>query len=112
MSEYEKVDWKKANCVDMPTSMFYKIEEDRNKHKLIDMDYFRMICTACPIWKECLKYAANNERYGVWGGMNTQERQAFSSHSRSDLRKKILEDFKHYGIDSVQIEEAINGDQK
>lgn len=35
----------------------------------------RRVCAGCPVRDECLEYAlANNERWGVWGGLTRQER--------------------------------------
>jgi WhiB family redox-sensing transcriptional regulator len=35
----------------------------------------RRICGQCPVQPECLDYAiAGDERHGIWGGMNTRER--------------------------------------
>jgi WhiB family transcriptional regulator, redox-sensing transcriptional regulator len=34
------------------------------------------ICQGCPVREQCLEYAlANNEQFGVWGGMSFNERQ-------------------------------------
>lgn len=36
----------------------------------------RRICAGCPVRQECLDFAlAQNEEFGVWGGMSTRERQ-------------------------------------
>lgn len=41
--------------------------------------YYRIgksLCYRCPVWKECLKYAQdNNEVWGCWGGLTPQERR-------------------------------------
>nr|NLD40680.1 WhiB family transcriptional regulator [Actinomycetales bacterium] len=35
----------------------------------------KAICSACPVRTDCLSVAmANDERDGVWGGLNTEER--------------------------------------
>jgi WhiB family transcriptional regulator, redox-sensing transcriptional regulator len=45
----------------------------------------RVICTACPVRRECLQFAlATRQAYGVWGGMSEQERGAM--HKRAELR--------------------------
>ena len=34
-----------------------------------------IMCKACPVQQLCLQYALiNNEQYGIWGGVNTRER--------------------------------------
>lgn len=35
------------------------------------------LCNSCPIRAQCLEFAlANNEAYGIWGGLTPQERSA------------------------------------
>jgi WhiB family transcriptional regulator, redox-sensing transcriptional regulator len=35
----------------------------------------KRICTGCEVRAECLEYAlANDERFGVWGGLSERER--------------------------------------
>ena len=35
----------------------------------------KQVCAACPVRKECLTYALeNDERFGIWGGMSARER--------------------------------------
>jgi len=33
------------------------------------------ICEPCKVKTECLDYAIENERFGIWGGMSEQERR-------------------------------------
>ena len=36
----------------------------------------KRICTTCPVRAECLEYAlANDERFGIWGGLSERERR-------------------------------------
>ena len=109
MPEYAEVDWKKGACAGFDTHLFYKIEEDRtNVVKLLKIDFFRVLCTGCPIWKDCLSYAAENEKYGVWGGMTSLERDAFKYRSRTSLQNKILKEFSIFGISEDQVREALD----
>lgn len=43
------------------------------------------MCSRCPVIRECLTFAlANDELYGVWGGLNPKERQALRvKHKRN-----------------------------
>jgi WhiB family redox-sensing transcriptional regulator len=36
----------------------------------------RRVCASCPVKTDCLDYAlANDERFGVWGGLSERERR-------------------------------------
>ena len=36
----------------------------------------KRICQACPVQDECLEFAlANDERFGIWGGLSERERR-------------------------------------
>jgi len=43
----------------------------------------KRICQTCKVTAECLAYAlANDERFGVWGGMSERERRRLKQRSR------------------------------
>ena len=103
---YMDVDWNRAACKNLPTELFYKVEE-RNALKVMDIGVFRFTCTPCPIWKQCLGYASKNERYGVWGGMTPDERQSLGDSKDSEIRTQVMSDFAKFGISEKMINEAI-----
>lgn len=36
----------------------------------------KIVCAGCPVRNECLEYAlTNDERFGIWGGMQPYERE-------------------------------------
>ena len=36
----------------------------------------KRVCATCEVREECLEYAlANDERFGIWGGMSERERR-------------------------------------
>lgn len=48
----------------------------------------RRICKACPVRRECLAYAIeNNEQHGVWGGYQTRERRKLKWRHRRVFRE-------------------------
>ncbi|MEI8187847.1 MAG: WhiB family transcriptional regulator [Candidatus Saccharibacteria bacterium] len=50
-------------------------------------DLAKECCESCPIKNECLDYAIeNNEKFGVWGGMNLNERM-IEKRQRSNATK-------------------------
>lgn len=64
-------DWRDdAICIEYETNTFYP----ERSHELAKVA--KAICRECPVRSECLDEAiANNEKFGVWGGLDTQERQ-------------------------------------
>jgi len=108
LPKYEQVEWSKAACTGFDTNLFYKIEEDRTTTvKLLKIDFFRVLCSGCPIWKDCLSYGAEHETYGVWGGMTSIEREAFKYRSRTSLQSKIVKEFSIFGISEELVKEAL-----
>ena len=54
-----------------PPSRFERAEEKRSRERAA-----KDICATCPVQVECLDYALRiREPYGVWGGLNEQERR-------------------------------------
>jgi WhiB family redox-sensing transcriptional regulator len=104
---YHEVNWKKAECADSHTELFYTVEEERNIKAYNYINAVRSICARCPIFKDCLAYGFANEDYGVWGGMTTAERKSISEPKKypKQLRRAIY-DLEEYGITYTQIKEA------
>jgi len=84
LPKYDEIDWDKAECkaAEIPTDLFYSVEEERSILQYEYINSLRSICTACPIWKDCLTYAFENEQYGMWGGMTSQERASLDNPSK------------------------------
>jgi WhiB family transcriptional regulator, redox-sensing transcriptional regulator len=42
----------------------------------------KKVCVGCEVRAECLEYAlANDERFGIWGGMSERERRKLKKHA-------------------------------
>lgn len=74
----EKELWReRAACKGMDISNFFSETErqsalSRKKHAKT-----KQICNECPVQKNCLFYAIeNNIEYGIWGGLTSVERSA------------------------------------
>jgi WhiB family redox-sensing transcriptional regulator len=40
------------------------------------------VCLSCDVRVECLEYAlANDERFGIWGGLSERERRRIKKHA-------------------------------
>jgi WhiB family redox-sensing transcriptional regulator len=54
-----------------PDAFFPESEKDGSAREA------KRICARCPVRVDCLEYAlANDERYGIWGGLSERERRA------------------------------------
>jgi hypothetical protein len=108
MPVYTEIDWEKAACKGFYTELFYKVEEETKLlKKVVTIDFFRNLCLACPLWKDCLNYGSKYEKYGVWGGMTTAERDSFLNNSNNSLRVKVIKSFDLFGITEEMIREVL-----
>jgi hypothetical protein len=112
LPKYEQVNWDKAECREagIPTDLFYSVEEERSILQYEYINSLRSICTACPIWKDCLTYAFENENYGVWGGLTSVERVAMRDHTKyPNQRRRALWSLQKLGVTITEIRECMNG---
>jgi WhiB family redox-sensing transcriptional regulator len=58
-----------AKCLDADPEAFFPEKGGSTREA-------KRICAACSVREECLEYAlANDERFGIWGGMSERERR-------------------------------------
>lgn len=58
-----------AKCLDADPDAFFPEKGGSTREA-------KRICGACEVREECLSYAlANDERFGIWGGMSERERR-------------------------------------
>ncbi|MDQ4130171.1 MAG: WhiB family transcriptional regulator [Actinomycetota bacterium] len=58
-----------ARCLDADPEAFFPEKGGSTREA-------KRICSACEVREECLEYAlANDERFGIWGGMSERERR-------------------------------------
>ena len=58
-----------AACLDAEPETFYPDKGGSTREA-------KRICESCPVRSECLEYAlANDERFGIWGGLSERERR-------------------------------------
>lgn len=72
-----------AACNDKPSLWWFALPvEGGSRDPLVAAEAEQMngwakdVCRSCPILADCLGWAMQNERYGLWGGLNSWERQA------------------------------------
>ena len=58
-----------AKCLDADPEAFFPEKGGSTREA-------KRICSICPVREECLEYAlANEERFGIWGGLSERERR-------------------------------------
>jgi WhiB family transcriptional regulator, redox-sensing transcriptional regulator len=72
-------DWRsQAACRGIDPELFFSSDEISNRIERQEREgEAKAVCNRCAVRNECLSYAlAAGERYGIWGGLNPQERRA------------------------------------
>ena len=65
----EQVWMLEARCLDADPEAFFPEKGGSTREA-------KRICSICSVRQECLDYAlANDERFGIWGGMSERERR-------------------------------------
>ncbi len=58
-----------ARCLDADPEAFFPEKGGSTREA-------KRICATCPVRTECLEHAlANDERFGIWGGLSERERR-------------------------------------
>jgi WhiB family transcriptional regulator, redox-sensing transcriptional regulator len=65
----------RAACAGMKAQLFFGPDGERGPDREIREAKAKAICVLCPVRAQCLDYALGNSiRYGIWGGLNKEER--------------------------------------
>ena len=65
-------------CVGKDTTLWFP-DRSRGPH---GSDEAKLICSGCPVRKECLQYALSSDMaFGVWGGTTPAERRRMKDDS-------------------------------
>ncbi|MFB4265370.1 WhiB family transcriptional regulator [Nonomuraea sp. GTA35] len=69
-------DWTdRAACRDEDPRLFFPADGEREGQRKWREVKAKRVCAPCPVQGDCLEYAlARNEREGVWGGLNPDQR--------------------------------------
>lgn len=74
-----------AACRGEDIGLFFGPDGERQPEREVREQKAKAICARCPVRTECLEYALSRpEKYGVWGGMNEDER---ASERRRRMRR-------------------------
>lgn len=74
-------DWRRlAACKGVDPELFFSSDDLPDKRERIERESAaKAICLRCTVRTDCLDYAVTaGERYGIWGGLNAQERRAYA----------------------------------
>lgn len=77
-------DWiRRAACGGMDADVFYPVASGPDATGEAER-----VCRDCPVRAMCLEYALDNdEQYGMWGGMDPEERRRLK---RLDMRRRRM----------------------
>ena len=73
------IEWREHGaCRGLPVELFFPpVEHDAHEAKVI--------CGMCTVRQQCLEQAvAAGEKFGIWGGLNTQERRSLAARRRKE----------------------------
>lgn len=78
MTDTEQFPWQDdALCREVDGDLFFPTE---GREHLAEA---KRLCAGCPVRTQCLTFALEgNERFGVWGGLSTKERDALKVAAR------------------------------
>jgi WhiB family redox-sensing transcriptional regulator len=63
-----------AACADVDPLIFFPVGVSEEAQAATDVA--KSICAECPVAQECLLFAVTtNQEYGVWGGLDEEERK-------------------------------------
>jgi WhiB family redox-sensing transcriptional regulator len=75
-------------CVGKPTEWWFPLQKSGRKEEVTEIRkntaLAKTVCKECLVSRECLEYSLEWEPWGIWGGLNEEER----AHLRS--KKSIM----------------------
>lgn len=75
----------RAACRAEDLDLFFGADGEPRRERLAREARAKAVCARCPVVAACLRHAtAVPERYGVWGGLSEEERNA----ARRDARRE------------------------
>ncbi|MFD7261557.1 WhiB family transcriptional regulator [Streptomyces sp. NPDC059874] len=77
----------RAACRDLGSARFFHPAGERGEDREERDAAAKRVCAGCPVRAACLDHAlSSHERYGVWGGLTEEERQARLARAGSARR--------------------------
>jgi WhiB family redox-sensing transcriptional regulator len=83
-------DWEwqhQGACRTLPSEMFFHPDGERGPRRRNRENAAKAICATCPVMERCRQHAlANQEPYGIWGGLSEDDRASIlTSHASKKL---------------------------
>ena len=71
-------------CRETDPETFFSPDAERGPRRRAREAAAKSLCSVCPVIQECLNHAlAVREPYGVWGGLNINERDNLLAHRKT-----------------------------
>ncbi len=71
-------------CREVDPEMFFSPDAERGPRRRNREAAAKALCAVCPVIKECLDHALKvREPYGVWGGLNINERDSILQQQKA-----------------------------
>lgn len=79
-----------AECRNYDPELWFPVTNSPDRKRKYELEP-KLICRSCPVRSECLTYALDaQEEYGIWGGLNEEERRELSSRGgRPGVRREV-----------------------
>ena len=72
------------------TDFYPPMHTERKHERLARERRAKSVCAGCPVRHECLEHAiAVDERYGIWGGLNQDERRLLRASPDGSSTRRI-----------------------
>ena len=83
-------DWEwqhEGSCRTLPSEMFFHPDGERGPRRRNRENAAKAVCATCPVMQRCRQHAlANQEPYGIWGGLSEDDRAAIlANHAGKKL---------------------------
>jgi WhiB family redox-sensing transcriptional regulator len=85
---WDAAHWRdQAACQDVSAELFFPV--GASGPALDQIGQAKAVCAGCPVADQCLQFAVTtNQEYGVWGGLDEDERRDVRRRWRRELRQQ------------------------
>jgi hypothetical protein len=89
-------------CVGHPTEWWFPLQKTGKREELVELrkntSVAKSICIGCIRIEQCLEYSLQWEPWGIWGGMDEQERARIRWERKVNLGREGRIVFKGVGL--------------